>query len=114
MREFVLTHHPEDAEPRPGVTILSCDLEEAVAITLEAAGGKNVEILSADIGRQCLERGLIDEIYVHVAPVLLGDGVRVFERAGGRPFPLTRIHHGGEPTAVADLRFLPGAPPRRA
>jgi dihydrofolate reductase len=50
-----------------------------------AAGGKNVEVFSADIGRQLLERGLIDEIDLHVAPVLLGDGIRLFDNPGGPP-----------------------------
>ena len=55
---FVLTHHPEDAQPAEGVTSLSWDVAEAVRIGLEAAG-KNLEVLSPTIGRQLLERGLI-------------------------------------------------------
>ena len=42
----------------------------------DAAGGKNLEILGADVAGQCLRRGLVDEILVYVLPVLLGDGVR--------------------------------------
>ena len=41
-----------------------------------AAGGKNLEILGADVAGQCLRRGLVDEILVYVLPVLLGDGIR--------------------------------------
>lgn len=52
---FVLTHHPEDARPVDDVTILSCPVEEAVAIALEAAAGKNLEVFSVDIGREHLE-----------------------------------------------------------
>ena len=69
---FVLTHHPDDAPPAKGVTFLSCDVAEAVRIGLEAADGKNLEVLSANIGRQLVERGLIDEIDLHIAPVLGG------------------------------------------
>jgi hypothetical protein len=47
---FVLTHHPEDAEPANGVTFLSCDVAEALRIGLEAAGGKNLEVFSPAIG----------------------------------------------------------------
>ena len=72
---FVLTHRPPDP-PAPGVTYLSGDIREAVATALEAAGGKNLEILGADVAGQCLQRGLVDEILVYVLPVLLGDGVR--------------------------------------
>ena len=48
----------------------------AVATARSAAGGKNLEILGADVAGQCLRRGLVDEILVYVLPVLLGDGIR--------------------------------------
>jgi len=72
---FVLTHKPPDP-PEPGVTYLSGDIGAAVATALAAAGGRNLEILGADVASQCLQRGLVDEIQVYVLPVLLGDGVR--------------------------------------
>jgi dihydrofolate reductase len=72
---FVLTHRPPDP-PEPDITYLAGDIGEAVATALEAAGGKNLEILGADVAGQCLQRGLVDEIQVYVLPVLLGDGVR--------------------------------------
>jgi dihydrofolate reductase len=72
---FVLTHRPPDP-PAPGVTYLTGDIGEAVATALQAAGGKNLEILGGDVAGQCLRRGLVDEILVYVLPVLLGDGVR--------------------------------------
>lgn len=72
---FLLTHRPLD-KPDPGVTILSGDIEAAVATALEAAGGKDVEILGANVAGQALDRGLVDEILVYVLPIVLGDGVR--------------------------------------
>jgi dihydrofolate reductase len=71
---FVLTHRPPE-EPRPGVTYLSGDIGKAVATARRAAGGKNVEILGADVAGQCLRLGLVDEILVYLLPVLLGDGI---------------------------------------
>lgn len=71
---FVLAHHPEDASPTPDITFLSCPVAEAVRIGLEAAGGKNLGVFSPNVGAQLLERGLIDEIDIHVAPILLGEG----------------------------------------
>lgn len=71
---FVLTHRPL-ASPDPGVTVLSGDIGEAVATALNAAGGKDVEILGADVAAQCLRRGLVDEILVYVLPLLLGEGI---------------------------------------
>ncbi len=72
---FVLTHRPPEP-PGPEVTYLSGDIGEAVATALSAAGGKNLEILGADVAGQCLRRGLVDEVLVYVLPVLLGDGIR--------------------------------------
>ena len=53
---FVLTHEPPDP-PDPAVTFLTGEIGEAVATALDAAGGKNVEILGADVAGQCLQRG---------------------------------------------------------
>ena len=47
----------------------------AVATALDAAGGKDLEILGADVAGQCLGQGLADEILVYVLPLLLGDGI---------------------------------------
>src|SRR3954452_19235616 len=72
---FLLTHRSLEA-PSPQVTILAGDIGEAVATAVNAAGGKNLEILGADVASQCLQRGLVDEILVYLVPMLLGDGVR--------------------------------------
>ena len=71
---FLLTHKPPEPLD-PDVTVLSGDIAEAVATALNAAGGKNLEILGADVAGQCLEHGLVDEILVYVLPLLLGDGI---------------------------------------
>jgi dihydrofolate reductase len=73
---FLLTHRPLEP-PNPEVTILSGDIGEAVATALDAAGGKDLEVLGADVAGQCLQRGLVDEILVYVLPVLLGDGIHI-------------------------------------
>jgi len=77
---FLLTHRPL-VPPNPHVTILTGDIGGAVARARDAAGGKDLEILGADVAGQCLQRGLVDEILVYVLPVLLGDGTR-FSSAG--------------------------------
>ena len=79
--EFVLTHEPP-GRPDPAVTFLTGDIGDAVTTALDAAGGKNLEILGADLARQCLQRGLVDEILVYVLPVLLGDGTRFLSSPG--------------------------------
>ncbi|GIE30580.1 deaminase [Actinoplanes italicus] len=83
---FVLTHHiPEKSEP--GVTFVD-DLEKAIALAKEAAGDKLVSVLGADVARQCIAIGALDEILVYVTPILLGDGVRLFHNPGGEPVRL--------------------------
>jgi dihydrofolate reductase len=100
---------PADARQAEGITILSCPVDEAVHIALDAAGGKNVEVFSPTIGRQLLELGLIDEIDLHIAPVLLGDGIRLYDRPHGEPIRLDRVG-GVDPKAVVNVRYRPMAP----
>jgi dihydrofolate reductase len=88
--QFVLTHHPPRHAPT-GFTFLSGDVEEAVAAAKAAAGDKYVVVLGATTARWCLQAGVLDEVLVHVAPVLLGDGVRLFDHPGGTNVKLERI-----------------------
>ncbi|HET8660161.1 MAG TPA: dihydrofolate reductase family protein [Micromonosporaceae bacterium] len=99
---FILTHEPPDP-PDPGITFLTGDIGEAVATALDAAGGKNLEILGADVAGQCLRRGLVDEILVYVLPVLLGDGIR-FSSPGLARIDLEPIS-STQADAVTILRF---------
>ena len=79
----VLTHRPPDG-PVPGVEFAT-DLTTAVERVRTLAGDRDVSILGADVARQCLAAGLVDEVVMLVVPVLLGDGTRMFpRRAGGR------------------------------
>jgi dihydrofolate reductase len=91
---FVLRHDPPSEPPVvKGVTgrFLDTSIEEAVTIARAAAGGNDVVVLGANVARQCLEASLLDEIIVHIAPVLVGDGVRFFERRGGAPVKLAPV-----------------------
>jgi dihydrofolate reductase len=96
---FVLTHRP--AEEDPSVTFLHEDLEQAVATAREAAYGKNVVVFGANVARQCIEAGLLDEIVIHLAPVLLGDGVRLYD---GDRVELERTTQA-ESGQLTDLRY---------
>ena len=62
-----------------------------------ATDGKDVGIGGAQAIRQYLKAGLLDELHIHVVPVLVGDGVRLFERLGIEPIEL-------EPTSVVEGR----------
>jgi hypothetical protein len=52
---------------------------------------------------------LIDEIDLHVAPILLGDGVRLYDNPGGEPIRLERVGDG-DPVSTIDLRYRPAKP----
>jgi dihydrofolate reductase len=110
---FVLRHDPP-AEPPvvKGVTgrFLDLGIEEAMAVAREAADGRDVVLLGANVARQCLEAGLLDEIIVHVAPVLVGAGVRLFDRPTGEAVRLTPISSAveGETTVLRYSVSRPG------
>jgi dihydrofolate reductase len=87
---FVLTNRPDD-QPGEGVTFISGRIEDAVATTKKAAGGRDIEVFGATIATQVLEAGLLDEIVVHVAPLLLGDGVRLYGSRGSKRVGLERV-----------------------
>jgi dihydrofolate reductase len=88
--QVVLTHNPT-ATRSAGVSFAG-DLTSAIRTAKAAVGSKKyVNVLGASIGRQCLEAGMLDEILVLIAPVMLGDGVRLFEHPGGRTVALDRI-----------------------
>jgi dihydrofolate reductase len=84
----VLTHRPPAGSSDSSDLRFMTELEPAVAAAREAAGEKYVNILGAEVARGCLEAGLLDEILVFVAPVLLGDGTRLFDWPGGRSVDL--------------------------
>ena len=76
---FIVTHRPEE-EPEGGEFTFVSGVEAAVERAREAAGDKAVHVMGgADIIRQALEAGIVDELTIIVAPVVLGDGKRLFE-----------------------------------
>ena len=76
---FIVTHRPEE-EPASGAFTFVSGVEAAVDRATEAAGGKDVHIMGgADVIRQALGAGLVDELTIIIAPVVLGGGKRLFE-----------------------------------
>jgi dihydrofolate reductase len=82
--EFVMTHRPPETVNDPQVTFLSCNIEDAIAIARAAAGDRDVGVFGASIARQCIQAGLLDVLIVHIVPVLLGDGVRLYDTRARR------------------------------
>ena len=93
---FVLTHHIPAGWPRPNSTVhfVMDGIESAVHQAKAAAAGKSVGVHGADTIQQLLNVGLLDEIHVDIAAVLLGSGVRLFDRLAGTPVVL------GNPTVI--------------
>ena len=87
---FVVTHDVPDGWPRPGSTVefVTDGIESAVAQAKAAAGSKSVGVHGADTIQQCLNAGLLDEIQVDLAAVLLGEGVRLFDHLADTPVVL--------------------------
>lgn len=100
---FVPTRqNPQSAAP--GFTFVQDGLAAALELASAAAGEKDVVVFGAKTAARCMEMNLIDEVLVHVLPVLLGDGVRMFEHQGGTLRRLGRIGLSSSPDVV-DLRF---------
>jgi dihydrofolate reductase len=103
---FIVTHAAPQEWLKPGspFTFVSDGVESAIRQAKQAAGGKNVAASSASIAQQCLRAGLLDEIHINLAPVLLGAGVRLFDHLGAAPVDLehTRVV---EAPGVTHLRF---------
>jgi dihydrofolate reductase len=76
---FIVTHRPEDEPPDAGFTFVN-GLDEAIARAREAAGAKDIFVMGgADVIRQALQAGHVEELTISIAPVLLGGGKRLFE-----------------------------------
>ena len=108
MPVFVLTHEAREKLVKEGgttFTFVTDGIESALAQAEAAAGDKDVAIGGgANTIQQYLRAGLLDEIQIHVVPVLLGDGIRLFENMGTEPIELasTRVL---ESPGVTHLRF---------
>jgi dihydrofolate reductase len=105
---FVVTHH--EREPLvladTTFTFVTDGVERAVELAREAAGEKNVGVTGgANAIQQALDAGLLDELQIHLAPALLGGGVRLFDENDGRAQKLEQTDLRQSPTGVVHLRF---------
>ena len=105
---FVLTHHEREPLAMKGGTtfyFVTEGIEVALDQATDAAGEKNVGVAGgASVARQYLKAGLLDELLIHVTPVLIGDGVRLFDDPGPDQVELERTQVIDSP-AVTHLRY---------
>lgn len=105
---FILTHHTREPVSKQGdtsFTFVTGGIEAALEQARAAAGDKDVALGGgAEVAQQYLAAGLLDEIQIHLVPLLLRDGVRLFDRLGSEPIELqsTRVI---ESPSVTHLRF---------
>jgi dihydrofolate reductase len=105
---FVLTHHPRETVVKQGGTtfaFVTDGIEAALEQAREAAGNKDVAVAGgASVVQQYLKAGLLDELQIHVVPLLLGGGVRLFDDLGSEQIELecTRVIQS---PAVTHLKY---------
>jgi dihydrofolate reductase len=107
---FVLTHHPRDPLPMQGgttFTFVTDGIESAIEQAREAAGGQDVAVAGgASTIQQALSAGLLDELYLHIVPILLGGGERLLDNVGD--VSLEPVKVVGSP-AVTHVKYRVGS-----
>ncbi len=103
----VVTHSVPDGWPREDApfTFVTDGIESAIEQAKALAGGREVGVNGGTIARQCLNAGLLDEIWVDLVPVLLGDGTPFFDELIGAPVELDGPVSVVEDRDVTHLRF---------
>jgi len=104
---FVLTHEARPVLTRASTSFIFVNdgIEDAVRRATEAAGDRDVSISGgASVVRQCIRAGRLDELQVHIVPVLLGDGIRLFEGSAGGQVELEPVRVLASP-AVTHVKY---------
>lgn len=106
---FVVTHHAREPVAKQGgttFTFVTDGIESALEQARAAANGKDVVIGGgANVSQQYLAAGLLDELQIHLVPVFLGDGVRLFESRFGLERHALECTRVIESPAVTHLRY---------
>ena len=100
--QFVVTHEARDAVSLGGLTFEFVEgIDRAVEKAKSAAGKKSVALLGASIDQQCLTAGLVDEILIHMVPILLGEGIRLFDHLDSARTLLERMEIAGHESSLS-------------
>jgi dihydrofolate reductase len=112
MPVFIVTHHPREPVTKEGgttFTFVTDGIESALEHARAAAGGMDVALGGgAIVAQQYLKAGLIDEMQIHLVPVLLGDGARLFDNLSRSPIAPSR------PGTIDKFRTAPGGAIRQS
>ena len=85
------------------------DVATAMARAKEAAGERNVLVHGAGVAQLALAAGVLDEVQIHLIPVLFGQGRRLFDHLGAEQIELDRTAVIAAPGGVTHLRYRVGA-----
>lgn len=97
---FVLVESVPD-DPKDGFTFVTDGVESALAQARLAGGDKNVWVMGgANIAQQYIKTGLLDELHIRIAPLLLCEGIRLFEHIGSQLVELRHISAEQTPSAT--------------
>jgi len=88
LRTVIVSHSVPRDIPAGGVYMFVEGVEAAHETAKKAAGQRDVIVQGANVAQQLIRLGLVDEIFIHLVPVLFGSGVRLFEQVGGEHIPL--------------------------
>ena len=106
---FVLTHEAPEQGPKGAndlmtFTFVTDGVERAIELAKAAAGDRDVTVIGASTIRQVIAAGLADEVHIDIRSLLLGDGLRLFERTDAAPMELDLIHVSQSP-GVTHFRY---------
>jgi dihydrofolate reductase len=103
---FVLTHRVPDQVPQgeSHYTFVTDGVPSAIEQAKAAAGDKYVSLMGTSAAQECLRLGLLDEIQIHLVPLLLGEGIRLFDHLGSDRITLEKLWVVDAPK-VTHLRF---------
>jgi dihydrofolate reductase len=89
---FVPTHEAKDTvtKGKTKFTFVTDGVESAIKEAQKVAGDKNISVMGANTFQQCIKTGLLDEMQIHLVPVLLGGGVRLFDNLGSEHIELKK------------------------
>jgi dihydrofolate reductase len=101
---LVLTHHVDEGDVPPGHARFVTDVQDCARQARAAAGDRPVMVHGAGAAQALLRAGQLDEMEIHLVPVLLGDGRRLFDHLGGHPTELDLVRRL-EARDVTHLRY---------
>ena len=108
---FILTHTvpttvAKGASDKLSFTFVTDGVESLIRQAKAAAGDKNVVVVGgANVIQECLKAGLIDELQIGISPVLLGDGLRLFENLENENIQLEKVKVVEWPDGITEIRF---------